>query len=147
MQNASSHIRASSLGVGVQEEEDCQTEATTPTSFEPVSQSQMSTEELDQSAPEEVSPAQEEVSPAVEVIKEEEEKAVDPQAETAQPKEERDSEKMEEPRGDTDSSSQSVDELLADWREDLEAFKQMEKDELWQSLDTYLLFNCGLTAV
>ncbi|XP_032428104.1 ER degradation-enhancing alpha-mannosidase-like protein 3 isoform X1 [Xiphophorus hellerii] len=117
--------------VGVQEEEeDCQTEATTPTSFEPVSQSQMSTEELDQSAPEEVYPAQEEVSPAVEVIKEEEEKAVDPQAETAQPKEERDSEKMEEPRGDTDSNSQSVDELLADWREDLEAFKQMEKDEL-----------------
>uniref|UniRef100_A0A671XAY2 alpha-1,2-Mannosidase n=1 Tax=Sparus aurata TaxID=8175 RepID=A0A671XAY2_SPAAU len=59
-------------------EEDCTTEATTPTSFEPVSQSQM----------------------------------------------------KEEPEGDTDSSSQSVDELLADWREDLEAFKQMEKDEL-----------------
>uniref|UniRef100_A0A8C3A042 alpha-1,2-Mannosidase n=1 Tax=Cyclopterus lumpus TaxID=8103 RepID=A0A8C3A042_CYCLU len=36
----------------------------------------------------------------------------------------------EEPEGDTDSSSQSVDELLADWREDLEAFQQMEKDEL-----------------
>uniref|UniRef100_A0A672IPI5 alpha-1,2-Mannosidase n=1 Tax=Salarias fasciatus TaxID=181472 RepID=A0A672IPI5_SALFA len=38
--------------------------------------------------------------------------------------------KREEPEGDTDSSSQSVDELLADWREDLEAFQQMEKDEL-----------------
>uniref|UniRef100_A0A8C2ZZP0 alpha-1,2-Mannosidase n=1 Tax=Cyclopterus lumpus TaxID=8103 RepID=A0A8C2ZZP0_CYCLU len=35
-----------------------------------------------------------------------------------------------EEEGDTDSSSQSVDELLADWREDLEAFQQMEKDEL-----------------
>uniref|UniRef100_A0A669EI93 alpha-1,2-Mannosidase n=1 Tax=Oreochromis niloticus TaxID=8128 RepID=A0A669EI93_ORENI len=45
----------------------------------------------------------------------------------AQPQEGRDSEKPEE---DTDSSSQSVDELLADWQEDLEAFKQMEKDEL-----------------
>uniref|UniRef100_A0A8B9KRG0 alpha-1,2-Mannosidase n=1 Tax=Astyanax mexicanus TaxID=7994 RepID=A0A8B9KRG0_ASTMX len=31
---------------------------------------------------------------------------------------------------DEDSSSQSVDSLMADWQEDLEAFKQMEKDEL-----------------
>uniref|UniRef100_A0A668UNX7 alpha-1,2-Mannosidase n=1 Tax=Oreochromis aureus TaxID=47969 RepID=A0A668UNX7_OREAU len=77
-------------------EEDCLTEATTPTSHEPIGQSQMSTLELGDSAPEEVSP-------------------------------DRDSEKPEE---DTDSSSQSVDELLADWQEDLEAFKQMEKDEL-----------------
>lgn len=105
------------------EEEDCQTEATTPTSFEPVSQSQMSTEELDESPSEEVTPAKEEVSHAGE----EEDSAVDPQEDTAQPK---DSEKREEPQGDSDSSSQSVDELLADWREDLEAFKQMEKDEL-----------------
>ncbi len=36
----------------------------------------------------------------------------------------------EEPVVDEDSSSQSVDSLMADWQEDLEAFKQMEKDEL-----------------
>uniref|UniRef100_A0A8D3BWY8 alpha-1,2-Mannosidase n=1 Tax=Scophthalmus maximus TaxID=52904 RepID=A0A8D3BWY8_SCOMX len=67
-------------------EEDCLTEATTPTSFEPTSQSQTSMVE--------------------------------------------DSDRREESEGDTDSSGQSVDELLADWREDLEAFQQMEKDEL-----------------
>uniref|UniRef100_A0A673CI10 alpha-1,2-Mannosidase n=1 Tax=Sphaeramia orbicularis TaxID=375764 RepID=A0A673CI10_9TELE len=55
----------------------------------------------------------------------------DAEADSTQPEEVRDSEKREEPEGDTDSeSSQSVDELLADWREDLEAFQQMEKDEL-----------------
>ncbi|XDV49228.1 hypothetical protein PO909_018514 [Leuciscus waleckii] len=36
----------------------------------------------------------------------------------------------EEPAVDRDSSSQSVDSVMADWQEDLEAFKQMEKDEL-----------------
>uniref|UniRef100_A0A8C2AHY6 alpha-1,2-Mannosidase n=1 Tax=Cyprinus carpio TaxID=7962 RepID=A0A8C2AHY6_CYPCA len=36
----------------------------------------------------------------------------------------------EEPAVDGDHSSQSVDSLMADWEEDLEAFKQMEKDEL-----------------
>ncbi|KAI4872283.1 hypothetical protein NFI96_027708 [Prochilodus magdalenae] len=36
----------------------------------------------------------------------------------------------EEPAEDEDASSQSVDSLMADWQEDLEAFKQMEKDEL-----------------
>ncbi|XP_059359824.1 ER degradation-enhancing alpha-mannosidase-like protein 3 isoform X2 [Carassius carassius] len=36
----------------------------------------------------------------------------------------------EEPAAGGDSSSQSVDSLMADWQEDLEAFKQMEKDEL-----------------
>ncbi|XP_078478975.1 ER degradation-enhancing alpha-mannosidase-like protein 3 [Lampetra planeri] len=87
--------------VDVQEAEDCTTEATTPTSFAPTSQSQMST--LDSTQAESVS---------------------------AQPKDDRDFEKKEEPEGDSDSSTQSVDELLADWREDLEAFKQMEKDEL-----------------
>uniref|UniRef100_G3PFL3 alpha-1,2-Mannosidase n=1 Tax=Gasterosteus aculeatus aculeatus TaxID=481459 RepID=G3PFL3_GASAC len=51
-------------------------------------------------------------------------------ADLAPPIEERDSEDREEPEGDTDSGSQQVDELLADWREDLEAFQQMEKDEL-----------------
>lgn len=130
------HTPAFFSGVDVQEaEEGCVTEAVTPTSFEPVGQSQMSTVELDEPAPEEVTPSQEEVSPlseetspAEEVPPPEEE--VSP-ADLSEPKEERDSErKTEEPEGDTDSSSQSVDELLADWREDLEAFQQMEKDEL-----------------
>uniref|UniRef100_A0A1A8CWV2 alpha-1,2-Mannosidase n=1 Tax=Nothobranchius kadleci TaxID=1051664 RepID=A0A1A8CWV2_NOTKA len=123
--------------VDVQEaEEDCQTEATTPTSFEPVSQSQISTVELDESAAEEVSPAQEEISPATtaEEAPQEEVSPLEQQADSAQPKEERDekrdSEETKEPRDDTDSNSQSVDEMLADWREDLEAFRQMEKDEL-----------------
>uniref|UniRef100_A0A7N6BH12 alpha-1,2-Mannosidase n=1 Tax=Anabas testudineus TaxID=64144 RepID=A0A7N6BH12_ANATE len=78
-----------------------------------------STLELDETVPEEVTPSQEEVSPAGEDTS---------PADLTQPKE--DSERREEPEGDVDSSSQSVDELLADWREDLEAFKQMEKDEL-----------------
>ena len=123
-----SHAPAFFSGVDVQEaEEDCTTEATTPTSFEPVSQSQMSTVELDELAPEEVTPSQDENRPVEEVSPPEEDAS---SADQAQPTEERDSEKREEPEGDTDSSSQSVDELLADWREDLEAFKQMEKDEL-----------------
>uniref|UniRef100_A0AAQ5Z8X3 alpha-1,2-Mannosidase n=1 Tax=Amphiprion ocellaris TaxID=80972 RepID=A0AAQ5Z8X3_AMPOC len=94
----SSHTPASFSGVDVQEaEENCLTEATTPTS-----------------PAEEGSPLKEDVSPA----------------ESEALKEDRDSEKREEPEADIDSSSQSVDELLADWREDLEAFQQMEKDEL-----------------
>lgn len=36
----------------------------------------------------------------------------------------------EEPVEDEDPNDQSVDSLMADWQEDLEAFKQMEKDEL-----------------
>ncbi|XP_060788538.1 ER degradation-enhancing alpha-mannosidase-like protein 3 [Neoarius graeffei] len=36
----------------------------------------------------------------------------------------------EEPVEDEDPNEQSMDSLLADWQEDLEAFKQMEKDEL-----------------
>ncbi|XP_029285898.1 ER degradation-enhancing alpha-mannosidase-like protein 3 isoform X3 [Cottoperca gobio] len=140
----------------------CLTEATTPTSFEPIAQSQMSTLELDELAPEDVTPLQEDVSPVdqdtspteevrppeeeaspaeevrppeeeaspAEEVRPPEEEASPAEADSAQPKEERDSEKREEPEGDTDSSSQSVDELLADWREDLEAFQQMEKDEL-----------------
>uniref|UniRef100_A0A8C6MJJ2 alpha-1,2-Mannosidase n=1 Tax=Nothobranchius furzeri TaxID=105023 RepID=A0A8C6MJJ2_NOTFU len=99
-------------------------------------QSQISTVELDESAAEEVSPAQEEISPATtaEEAPQEEVSPVEQQADSAQPKEERDekrdSEETKEPRDDTDSNSQSVDEMLADWREDLEAFRQMEKDEL-----------------
>ena len=120
------------------QEEDCQTEATTPTSFEPISQSQISTVELDESSPEEVSPAQKDVSPVGEDTRPTEEVGlakeevglIDPPADLAQPKEGKDSEKTNEPEGDTDSGSQSVDDLLADWREDLEAFQQMEKDEL-----------------
>uniref|UniRef100_A0A3B4Y4T1 alpha-1,2-Mannosidase n=1 Tax=Seriola lalandi dorsalis TaxID=1841481 RepID=A0A3B4Y4T1_SERLL len=118
--------------------EGCLTEATTPTSFEPTSQSQISTVELDESVSEEVTPSQdaaspedEETSPAEEVSPPEEEASpTEAEADLAQPKEERDSDRREESEGDTDSSSQSVDELLADWREDLEAFQQMEKDEL-----------------
>ncbi|XP_029285897.1 ER degradation-enhancing alpha-mannosidase-like protein 3 isoform X2 [Cottoperca gobio] len=150
-------------GADVQEAEGgCLTEATTPTSFEPIAQSQMSTLELDELAPEDVTPLQEDVSPVdqdtspteevrppeeeaspaeevrppeeeaspAEEVRPPEEEASPAEADSAQPKEERDSEKREEPEGDTDSSSQSVDELLADWREDLEAFQQMEKDEL-----------------
>uniref|UniRef100_A0A669C4Q3 alpha-1,2-Mannosidase n=1 Tax=Oreochromis niloticus TaxID=8128 RepID=A0A669C4Q3_ORENI len=102
--------------------------ATTPTSHEPIGQSQMSTLELGDSAPEEVSPVDEDTSPAEEVgAPKEEASPAEAEPAAAQPQEGRDSEKPEE---DTDSSSQSVDELLADWQEDLEAFKQMEKDEL-----------------
>lgn len=115
-------------------EEDCTTEATTPTLFEPVGQTQMSTLELDEMAHEEdapsqeaVSPVDEDTSPAEEVRPPEEEAHP---VDVAQPKEEMDSEKREEPEGNTDSSTQSVDELLADWREDFEAFQQMENDEL-----------------
>uniref|UniRef100_A0A673CPB5 alpha-1,2-Mannosidase n=1 Tax=Sphaeramia orbicularis TaxID=375764 RepID=A0A673CPB5_9TELE len=81
---------------------------------------------------EEVSTVDEDTSPAGEVSPPEEESSpTDAEADSTQPEEVRDSEKREEPEGDTDSeSSQSVDELLADWREDLEAFQQMEKDEL-----------------
>ncbi|GAA6105692.1 ER degradation-enhancing alpha-mannosidase-like protein 3 isoform X1 [Tachysurus ichikawai] len=36
----------------------------------------------------------------------------------------------EEPVEDDDPNDQSVDSIMADWQEDLEAFKQMENDEL-----------------
>uniref|UniRef100_A0A8D3CM11 alpha-1,2-Mannosidase n=1 Tax=Scophthalmus maximus TaxID=52904 RepID=A0A8D3CM11_SCOMX len=67
---------------------------------------------------EEVSPPEVEAAPA------------EVEVDVPPPEEERDSDRREESEGDTDSSGQSVDELLADWREDLEAFQQMEKDEL-----------------
>lgn len=123
-------------GVDVQHEaeEDCTTEATTPTSFDPVGQSQTSTLELEEMAPEEAAPSPEEVSLAAKDAS----TAVDvsPQKEGPRPADgdrsnaEKDSEKGEESESDTRSGGQSVDELLADWREDLEAFQQMEKDEL-----------------
>ncbi|TNN53809.1 ER degradation-enhancing alpha-mannosidase-like protein 3 [Liparis tanakae] len=125
---------------------DCLTEATTPTSFEPIGQSETSTSELDQPAAEreEASPVEQDTSPAEEVgppeeqEQEEESPAEDarpPEGEAAgdeltRPEEERDSADGEEPEGDADSGGQSADELLADWREDLEAFQQMEKEEL-----------------
>lgn len=116
--------------------EDCTTEATTPTSFEPVDQSETSTVELEELSREEDAPSQEEVSPAAK----ETSTVVDvsPQEEGSSPadggpsKTEETSEKAEESESDTRSGRQSVDELLADWREDLEAFQRMEKDELWQ---------------
>lgn len=120
-------------------EEDCTTEATTPNSFEPLDQTQTSTADPDQSALEEVNPTPEEVSPVEEATgparedgpqKEIEEEEAAGAAEVAPPSEEKDSEKWEEPPSHRDSGSQSTDELLADWREDLEAFKQMERDEL-----------------
>lgn len=128
-------------GVDVQEtEEDCTTEATTLNSFEPLDQTQTITADPDQSALEDVSPAEEAVGPGVgdgpqkkkedEEEEEEEEKAAGPAVEVAPPNEERDSKKWEETASNRDSGSQSADELLADWREDLEAFKQMERDEL-----------------
>uniref|UniRef100_H3CMD3 alpha-1,2-Mannosidase n=1 Tax=Tetraodon nigroviridis TaxID=99883 RepID=H3CMD3_TETNG len=128
--------KARDRGVDVQHEaeEDCTTEATTPTSFDPVGQSQTSTLELEEMAPEEAAPSPEEVSLAAKDAS----TAVDvsPQKEGPRPADggrsnaEKDSEKGEEPESDTRSGGQSVDELLADWREDLEAFQQMEKDEL-----------------
>lgn len=115
---------ASLSGADVPEaEEDSRTEATTPTSCDAVSQTQISTVELD-----EVPPVLEEVRPVASLAEQApqpETSAIDPQ-----PKEERDSEKTKEAEGGTGASRASVDELLADWQEDLEAFKQMEKDEL-----------------
>lgn len=114
-------------------EEDCTTEATTPNSFEPLDQTQTMAAELDQSALKEVSPVEEAVGPAGGNGPQEEmegEEAAGIAAEEAPPNEERDSEKWEEPVSNRDSGSQSADELLADWKEDLEAFKQMERDEL-----------------
>lgn len=125
-------------------EEGCTTEATTPNSFEPLDQTQTNAIDPDQSALEDVSPAPEEVSPVDEAspveeaagpsgedgLQKEEEAEAAGAAEVAPPNEEKDSEKWEEPPSNRDSGSQSADELLADWREDLEAFKQMERDEL-----------------
>ncbi|XP_042584834.1 ER degradation-enhancing alpha-mannosidase-like protein 3 isoform X1 [Cyprinus carpio] len=94
------------------EEGDCPTEEkdhTSPASSKPVDQSQVTTQEqtTDDSVvgQESVQPA-EGLSSYISV------------------------DEGEEPAVDGDSSSQSEDSLMADWQEDLEAFKQMEKDEL-----------------
>lgn len=73
----------------------------------------MSTVELDESAPESA-PDKEEVTPEEDVG----------------PAIKRNPEPEEEPAVEKDSSSKSVKAMMADWREDLEAFQQMEKDEL-----------------
>ncbi|KAK2898440.1 hypothetical protein Q8A67_009858 [Cirrhinus molitorella] len=101
--------KARDRGTDRAEEEDCSTEEkdqTSPASSEPVDQSQATTQE--QSTDDSVvgqEPA-EGLSSYVPV------------------------DVGEEPAVDGDSSSQSVDSLMADWQEDLEAFKQMENDEL-----------------
>lgn len=131
------HNLALFSGVGAHEaEEGCTTEATTPTSFEPVDQTQTSTVELEELSHEEDAPSQEEVSPAAKetsaVVDVSPLKEGSSPADSGRSKTEKDSEMGEESEGDTRSGSHSVEELLADWREDLEAFQQMEKDELWQ---------------
>lgn len=123
-----SYLTVLPSGVDMQEtEEDCTTEATTPNSFEPLDQTQAIAAEQDQSA------LEQEVGPAGgDGLQEEEneEEAAGTAAEVVPPNEERDSKKGQEPASIRDSGSQSADELMADWREDLEAFKQMEQDEL-----------------
>ncbi|XP_055717463.1 ER degradation-enhancing alpha-mannosidase-like protein 3 isoform X2 [Salvelinus fontinalis] len=97
--------RASIFKGGDAHEED----QTSPASSATLDRSHVSTVELDESAPdnEEVTP-EEDVGPAIK----------------------RNPEPKEEPAVDKDSSSKSVKAMMADWREDLEAFQQMEKDEL-----------------
>ncbi|CAB1331401.1 unnamed protein product [Coregonus sp. 'balchen'] len=91
-----------------EEEEDCSTDQTSPVPAATLDQSYVRTVELDESAPhnEEVTP-EEDVGPAIK----------------------RNPEPEEEPAVDKDSSRKSVEAMMADWREDLEAFQQME-DEL-----------------
>lgn len=93
---------------GAAEEEDCSTEErdhSSPAPSEPVDQSQVTTQERTPGDSESVQPA-EGLGSYVSV------------------------DAGEEPPADEDSNNQSVDSLMADWQEDLEAFKQMEKDEL-----------------
>ncbi|XP_029001621.1 ER degradation-enhancing alpha-mannosidase-like protein 3 isoform X2 [Betta splendens] len=127
--------KARDRGVDVQEaEEGCLTEATTPTSSEPAGESQMSTVELDEAVAGEAAPSHEGVGPAgedagpAEKMSASEAEGGPAEAEAAAAQPDRSPEAKEKPEGG--ANSQSVDELLADWQEDLEAFKQMEKDEL-----------------
>ncbi|KAM9529374.1 ER degradation-enhancing alpha-mannosidase-like protein 3 isoform 8-T8 [Salvelinus alpinus] len=101
--------KARDRGMDVQEEkEDCSTDQTSPVPAATLDQSHVRTMEQDESAPhnEEVTP-EEDVGPAIK----------------------RNPEPEEEPEVDKDSSRKSVEAMMADWREDLEAFQQME-DEL-----------------
>ncbi|XP_045561923.1 ER degradation-enhancing alpha-mannosidase-like protein 3 isoform X4 [Salmo salar] len=91
-----------------EEEEDCSTDQTSPVPAATLDQSHVRTVKQDESAPhnEEVTP-EDDVGPAIK----------------------RNPEPEEEPEVDMDSSRKSVEAMMADWREDLEAFQQME-DEL-----------------
>ncbi|XP_029607076.1 ER degradation-enhancing alpha-mannosidase-like protein 3 isoform X3 [Salmo trutta] len=91
-----------------EEEEDCSTDQTSPVPAATLDQSQVRTVKQDESAPhnEDVTP-EDDVGPAIK----------------------RNPEPEEEPEVDMDSSRKSVEAMMADWREDLEAFQQME-DEL-----------------
>uniref|UniRef100_A0A4W5Q624 alpha-1,2-Mannosidase n=1 Tax=Hucho hucho TaxID=62062 RepID=A0A4W5Q624_9TELE len=100
--------KARDRGGEVQEEDQ-----TSPTSSATLDRSHVSTVELDESDPE-LAPDNEEVTPEEDVG----------------PAIKRNPEPEEEPAVDKDSNSKSVKAMMADWREDLEAFQQMEKDEL-----------------
>ncbi|XP_008336852.1 ER degradation-enhancing alpha-mannosidase-like protein 3 isoform X2 [Cynoglossus semilaevis] len=132
--------KAKDRGVNVQEvEEDCLTEATTPVPFDPAAYEQTSTVQFDRTVSHDVTPSTE-TSPVEDsgpsepdadtTLPEEEEDEEAEQVEGVEEKTDTNSDVREEPEGNTDSSNPSVDELLADWREDLEAFQQMEMDEL-----------------
>uniref|UniRef100_A0A6Q2Y631 alpha-1,2-Mannosidase n=1 Tax=Esox lucius TaxID=8010 RepID=A0A6Q2Y631_ESOLU len=97
----------SSSGSDTQEEEDCSTDQTSPAPDAALDQSHVSP--MDESAPNNkaVTP-EEDAGPAIKQNRE-------PEMESAE---------------DKDSSSKSVESMMADWQEDLEAFQQMEKDEL-----------------
>lgn len=97
--------KARSRGTDGTEEEDCSTEEKDHSSPEPLDQSQVTTQEQAAEEQETVQSA-EGLSSYVSM------------------------DVGEDPAVDEDSSSRSVDSLMADWQEDLEAFKQMEKDEL-----------------
>ncbi|XP_053724897.1 ER degradation-enhancing alpha-mannosidase-like protein 3 isoform X1 [Synchiropus splendidus] len=114
------------------ETESCSTEATTSNSFEPVIQTKIVTGDPEKSVDEEVSPVEEDTSPVEEPPPppQEVDSPIEPDVDSKQLPGEQDSEKPEEAKGDSDSGSQSVDQMLADWQDDLEAFQQMEKDEL-----------------
>lgn len=120
-----SHFLISFSIGGDTEEGDCSTEQKDqrqpePASSPPPDQSQPSTQEPDQS---ETAAGEEEEEKGEEVVA----------VAVAPPKEASESvaqtEAKEEPSSDKDPD-RLLDALLADWQEDLEAFRQMEKDEL-----------------
>uniref|UniRef100_A0A3B3Z7G1 alpha-1,2-Mannosidase n=1 Tax=Periophthalmus magnuspinnatus TaxID=409849 RepID=A0A3B3Z7G1_9GOBI len=114
-------------------QEGCVTDATTTTSFEPLGLSDLTTTERAEPAPqavtshEEVNRANEATSPAQDVELSEDLTPKEPHS--VQVKEETDSEPKDEAKDRTENR-RSVESLLADWQEDLEAFQQMERDEL-----------------
>ncbi|KAJ0032356.1 hypothetical protein NQD34_002437 [Periophthalmus magnuspinnatus] len=126
--------KARDRGVDTQEtQEGCVTDATTTTSFEPLGLSDLTTTERAEPAPqavtshEEVNRANEATSPAQDVELSEDLTPKEPHS--VQVKEETDSEPKDEAKDRTENR-RSVESLLADWQEDLEAFQQMERDEL-----------------